>query len=521
MADTSWVQAVVTIGFGALAGGLTNAVAIWMLFHPHEPSGVWPFKLQGAIPKNRARLAKTIGRTVGERLLTPADLALQLSSPGLREAFDTTVHGLVESVLATERGSLRETLPPGVVGEIEHIAMGLGPRLADRVATFAGTEEFRRTVTGFLERTRASLTDRPVGDVLTESRRAAIADRVEHWVTQAVASRDLELAIDGWLDRQFVRWAGDTTPLLDRLPSGLVAAVERGIAGYLPVALERLAAVLKDPDARNRIEHAIHELFARFLQDLQLHERIVARIVVTERTIARVLDNLGEDGTAQLARLLDEPAMRAHVATGVSDAVVTFMRKPLAEHMATLGSERLEGLKTTFTRYILMVLRDESTRGYAIERLDRALLATEQRSWGDLLERLPPERAAAWAADALQSERTKQWIADGWTAAVGALLDRSIGRPVDVLGEESVDRIARQLAPALWDWTQEHVPTVVARLDIQTMVEQKVLSFSLDRIEEIVRRTTQRELDLIVRLGFVLGAFVGGAAYLVSVLVGG
>jgi uncharacterized membrane protein YheB (UPF0754 family) len=89
--DTLWLNALVTITFGALAGGITNAVAIWMLFHPHERRGLGRFAIQGAIPKNRARLAKTIGRTVGERLLTPADLGTQLRSPGVQEAFDGTV----------------------------------------------------------------------------------------------------------------------------------------------------------------------------------------------------------------------------------------------------------------------------------------------------------------------------------------------------------------------------------------------------------------------------------------------
>ena len=50
------VQALVTIGLGALAGGVTNQVAIWMLFHPYVPPklfGRWRIGfLQGAIPKN-------------------------------------------------------------------------------------------------------------------------------------------------------------------------------------------------------------------------------------------------------------------------------------------------------------------------------------------------------------------------------------------------------------------------------------------------------------------------------------
>lgn len=82
--ESSLFNAAVTIFFGALAGGVTNAVAIWMLFHPYQPRGPGRLKLQGAIPKNKTRLARTIGRTVGQRLLTADDLARQLSAPPRR-----------------------------------------------------------------------------------------------------------------------------------------------------------------------------------------------------------------------------------------------------------------------------------------------------------------------------------------------------------------------------------------------------------------------------------------------------
>jgi uncharacterized membrane protein YheB (UPF0754 family) len=519
MADASLLQAAITIGFGALAGGLTNAVAIWMLFHPHEPRGLGRFSIQGAIPKNRARLAKTIGRTVGQRLLTPEDLGRQLSSPGVREAFDETVHHLVSDLLTTERGPLRTELPPALGTELEELLVGLGPGIAEKLAAFAATERFREPVEQFLRSSTAAVADRPLGAVLTDARRAALRARVEAWVAQAVASEDLEHAIHDWLDRQLVRAAGDYTPLLERFPPGLVAAVERSIANYLPVALERLGAVLRDPEARVRIERTLHTLFERFVQDLMIHERIVARLVVTERTISRLLDNLGREGTEQIGRLLDEPAMRKQVAQNVNDAVVTFLRRPLAEHIVALGPERVEGLRDTAARYIVAALRDEATRAYAIERLDRALLGAESRTWGELLAKLPPDRAATWLADALTSTQVRQWIADGWSGAIRALLDRPIGRPENLFGAGTADRLAARLSPALWSWIERQVPVVVSRLDIQTMVEEKVLGFSLDRIEEIVRLTTQRELDIIVRLGFVLGGLVGLGAFAVGLLL--
>ena len=517
--DTLWLDALITISFGALAGGITNAVAIWMLFHPHERRGLGRFAIQGAIPKNRARLAKTIGRTVGERLLTPADLGLQLRSPGVQEAFDGTVRHLVRDLLTTEWGTLRSELPEALATELETLLVGLGDGLAGKLAEAASTERFPEQVAEGLSRAAATVADRPVSDLLTEARRAALRERVEGWVAQAVASDDLEHAIHDWLDRHLVRAAGDYTPLLERMPEGLVPAVERAIATYLPVALERLSGVLRDPAARARIERTLHNLFERFVDDLMLHERIVARLVVTERTIARMLDNLGREGTDQLGGLLDEPAMREQVARNINDAILAFLHRPLADHLQALGAERLEGLRDTVTRLIVTALRDEGTRSYVIERLDRALLSAEGRTWGDLLERLPRDQVARWAADALRSPAARRWVQEVWAGAVGMLLDRPIGRPERLLGEGTADRIADRLSPALWSWIERQVPVVVSRMDIQTMVEQKVLGFSLERIEEIVRLTTQRELDVIVRLGYVLGGLVGLGAFGVGLLL--
>jgi uncharacterized membrane protein YheB (UPF0754 family) len=519
IAEPSLLRAVVTIAFGAVAGGITNAVAIWMLFHPYEPRGVRLLKLHGAIPKNKARLAKTIGRTVGERLLSSEDLARQLTAPGIREAFDAAVANFVTSMLESERGSLREELPPGFLKEIEDAVDGIAEAVTERVVEYVASDSFRDTAAGFLTRTRDQVSDQPIGDLLTDARREVIRDRVEKWISGAAASPELDSIIEGWLDRQLVRLASDSTPLLERLPPGLIAAVEKEIADYLPLAIDKFAGVLGDPLARKRIQSALHDLFDRFIRDLLVHERIVARLVVTERTITKVLDSFEKDGADQLARLLDQPEMRSQVARSVNDAVVNFLRRPMADHLARLGPERIEGVKKTAAEQISTVIRDPATRRYGMDKLDQALQAAEGKTWGELLRHIPPEQAADWLVHTMRDPKVRTWVADGIRMAFVALLDRPIGRPANWLPDGSVTRIVSGLSPALWDWTQRQVPIVVEKVDVQTMVEEKVLGFSLERIEEIIRRTTQRELDLIVRLGYVLGAVVGTAAYVVSLFL--
>jgi len=59
---------------------------------------------------------------------------------------------------------------------------------------------------------------------------------------------------------------------------------------------------------------------------------------------------------------------------------------------------------------------------------------------------------------------------------------------------------------------------VVERIDVARRVEEKVLDFPTPRMEELVRKVTDRELRLIVRLGYVLGAFIGVVLVAVNAL---
>jgi len=71
----------------------------------------------------------------------------------------------------------------------------------------------------------------------------------------------------------------------------------------------------------------------------------------------------------------------------------------------------------------------------------------------------------------------------------------------------------------LWSWMQGQVPAVVSQLSVQEMVEQKVLGLPIERVEEIIKGVTERELQLIVQLGYVLGGLVGACAFGVQLLL--
>ncbi len=312
---SSWVQFGIHVFIGTAAGGLSDTVAVWMLFNPKKKR----FGFQGAIPKNQARLAKSLGRTVGERLLTPGDLQSELGRPELRDAFSA---------------------------------------------------------------------------------------RLTELLTEIFASRE---------------------PLIDKVPPAVVTALEGAMGSYLPVAMAKLGHFLGQPTTRVKLRDALHSMFNRFVEDLRFHERIFAKLMMTENKFEGVLDTIETDGVEQLVSLLDEPEVREEISRTIHDAVLSYLQKPIADIL------------------------------------------------GDVATRKDPDAPA---------------------------------------------RLAASMTPVIWEWIHAQLPSLVNRLDLQSMVERKVMAFSVDRVEELLRNVIQNELNMIILTGYVLGGIIGVLTFGLSKLVG-
>ena len=95
---------------GGLIGLITNGIAIKMLFRPFHPVKIGKFTLPftpGLIPKEQPRIAKAIGKVIGDKLLDKDTLQKALASDTLHGAFDKKVDSVIEK-LGHEEGTVHE-----------------------------------------------------------------------------------------------------------------------------------------------------------------------------------------------------------------------------------------------------------------------------------------------------------------------------------------------------------------------------------------------------------------------------
>ncbi len=485
--SSPWLAAIITIGVGAISGGVTNAIAVWMLFHPHEEKGILGLRLQGAIPKNKSRLATAIGKVVGERLLTSDDLINRLRAPEVRRAFDEALDRILDDLLEAEHGPLGDRLDPAAREAVDRAIGDLGARLSGSLADYVGSDQFRAVA--------ARWSDRLDGDD---------GEAVDRWLAGVAQSPEVQEGVHRIVHHQLEKFSEDTAPLGERIPAGLVPVVEQGITDAIPGAVEQLGGLLSDGTLRQTVSAALRDTFDRAMRQMMLHERVIAKIVVNDRTMDRVLTALEKTGVDRLVEAVKSTTIRQRVQAAINKGIHGVLERPLAERMAALGQERVAELEETVSSWLLKALRSDSLRGSILKGARGAI----RDKAPELLHR------------ALASETGREAVRTAVQSSGKALLDKPIGRPAAWLGADATAALRRTAHEKAWDWVEGQVPQLVARLSIREMVEEKVLGFSTEKMEEIVRRVTQKELDLIVKLGYVLGALVGAIAFGLNQMLG-
>ena len=72
-------------------------------------------------------------------------------------------------------------------------------------------------------------------------------------------------------------------------------------------------------------------------------------------------------------------------------------------------------------------------------------------------------------------------------------------------------------------WLREqlsiHLSTIMKKVDLRGLIEEQINTFDLDYIEKLIIEIANKELKLIMSLGFILGGIIGFFQGLVAIFV--
>lgn len=514
---TLW-EWILPILIGVTAGYMTNAIAIWMLFHPYKPIRILGVRVlpMGAIPKEMDRIARRIGETVGKELLTPVDIARTLSSDSFRRRFDEALAGALRALLDRELGSLREVVTPEQASQLEAVLDRMVAKLLQVAEIYLQSPEWENQVREFARNLTGEFRDRPFSVVLTRELQDDLNKGAHELWAGIRESEEFGRVISEALDRAIGNILISEKPLRHYVPTGAVNLGEAFVAQYLPLLLERLGEVLDDPATKERLQVTLHRFVDSFLEEQQTWKRIVGRLVITERTLEQTVEAIEQGGVEEISALLREPDIQARVARAVNEGVEDLLDRPVNDLLGDITPERAERLRNAMAERVLHLFRHETTEDVVLRRLDAVLSSAADRKVGDLLDFLGEERSrnladrvADWLLHTLRGPRTMGFLRGMLEHRAEWLLRVPIGRVGQYLPPDSVRHAEVHLFDPLWSFIQQRVPTAVAGLPVAEMVENKLKSYPVTKVEELIWRISRKELVLIINLGGFLGALIG------------
>jgi uncharacterized membrane protein YheB (UPF0754 family) len=252
-----WILVPLNIAIAAAIGGITNYLAIRMLFHPrHEIRiGSWrvPFT-PGLIPKRKDEIAAALGDVVAEYLVTPAGIREWLQKPEFREKLEMTMAGWVEAWSASPM-TWKEVLAR--YSDQAQVEEGLS-RLAERLKSILtdstewvwtekgiGDTAIQQLVPGWPQWSRGALPMRAAG-MIAESLKQELASPDGYRTLHSMAKRLIDQA-GGFLGVMAVIFV-DEDKLVQKLRPLLIAqldspALRQTIASLLERKLDELGQI--------------------------------------------------------------------------------------------------------------------------------------------------------------------------------------------------------------------------------------------------------------------------------------
>ena len=102
-------------------------------------------------------------------------------------------------------------------------------------------------------------------------------------------------------------------------------------------------------------------------------------------------------------------------------------------------------------------------------------------------------------------------------------LNEKMDTPISKLTPKLVDQIQVGVANAITDLiikqASNHLSTIMTKINLRQMVENQINTFDLDYIERLIIEIANKELKLIMSLGFILGGIIGFFQGIVAIFV--
>ena len=491
-------------------------MAIWMLFHPYNPVKlfgltVWP---QGMIPRHREKLAESIGKAVGNELVSQETVFNALFETSfLQHKIEGFVKSYTKDLLSTVYPSFLEALPSEARAQILDTISGLQYRLAEYIAAMLKSEETAAAIGAFVDRQTDDLLARRVEDTLSDDAFTQIRSFVEDRCRRLVTAEGFEQKVREFVSGRLDDLARSDATLGETFTPETIAFIKERIDSQVPPIVHQLADIATSEGTQKQIG----ALIKLEVDDYYEHLSLIKKIFISRDRIHREVDELvNKTLPRRIEEYLRGPAFEQEAEAFLNSTIDKLLAQPLQALIGQIDPQKLDSIKDQLANRILELAQSEeltnSIATYVTEAMDRlrpqTLSSALQHIDSDLVQ-----RAKQFLTTSLLGLVTRDDTARTINAILSSQIERlmiaPIGRLGDHVSEDSVKRASEALVERITIAARERLPTAIAEFDVGGMVRKKVSEYPLEKLESLVLSVAQQHLKKIEIFGAIIGLLIG------------
>ncbi|MBE5674302.1 DUF445 domain-containing protein [Staphylococcus sp. SS35] len=183
---------------GAIIGGITNVIAIKMLFHPFKPYYIFKFRVPftpGLIPKRREEIATKIGQVIEEHLLTESLISEKLKSSKSQEAINSMISKQLQKISKDQLTIQQLTSQLDI--DLESVLQTNGSQYMESQLNRYYQTHQNQTIEALLPNQFVTLLDNQV-DKATD----LLCDRARNYLSSAKGTQDINDMLDTFFNEK-------------------------------------------------------------------------------------------------------------------------------------------------------------------------------------------------------------------------------------------------------------------------------------------------------------------------------
>jgi uncharacterized membrane protein YheB (UPF0754 family) len=462
---------------GAVIGYITNAVAIKMLFRPLKEVRLFcagrlagirlPFT-PGILPRERHKLALSIGAMVERELFTPELLRERLRREPVRNGIDRAVASYTANFLALPLGSFLPALPgPETPSGGKGGEEGKRAFPEELVSDFLCSENFGKLLDALIKSTLEKYLRQRTNDAGSDSK--SIFDVSPRTL---LGSKKIDLLREK--GQAFIREA------LNSKTSAIPANLRSFLEGSYNAAVEGLLNFLRKEEIHREIEIQGKVFLNNAISKFSVFQRFFISAGQYDRTLSDRMGEIIDDLLTQLEGFLLDPAHRERIISFLLDTVLTMASKP-------------ESYKKL------------------VEFLSEAILSFGDRPLGEILRALgitDPRALPARIRGFLSAPGTVSAFKKG---VIRFLEENRDMKTAELLSfdQGKKDRLDAMIGEKIISLADEEMVRLLNTIDVGTMVSDRIDALEMIKVERIVLDVMAGQLKWINLFGGLLGALIG------------